>query len=291
MEYQYDFSYAGVSVRWKSSFYLKPDARYLAFQKEITGQVDVQYEILCGSPERNPQDGRLLFRTELYEIREDAHYRYRIFPYESAGEQTYIVLERELESKSYYRLYIPQEKAGEFVYAKNWSLYLAYEEMFMYEGRILLHASYVETKEGAVLFCGPSGIGKSTQAELWVQSGLGRLINGDRAVVYEDEGRIFASGSPYAGSSRLYLPYYSQVRAVVILNQGEQNQVHRLTGRKSVLPLLEESAFGFMDETMQKNQAKIVLDLAEKTPVYMYTCTDRPDAVDTLYRKFQCDRI
>lgn len=289
--YQYDFNCAGLMIRWKCFFSLELDSRYRAFQKENTGYPDVQYEILSGHPKRNPKNERRLFETELYQITEDETYRYRIFPYDSHGEKTSVTLVRKKDCAEKYRLYIPKGKEHEFIRAKNWSFYLAFEEMFMSKGRILLHASYVETEKGALLFSGPSGIGKSTQADLWEQCGSGKIINGDRTVLYEREEQIYASGSPYAGSSHIFLPYRSQVRAIIILKQGKENKAVRLKGRACVLPLLEESVFGFQDKKMRYNQAKLILKIAEEIPIYVYTCTRNPHAVKELQRHLFYDRV
>ena len=51
-------------------------------------------------------------------------------------------------------------------------------------GQLVLHSSYVLTQSGAaVLFSGPSGIGKSTQAALWQQYAGADVINGDRTLL------------------------------------------------------------------------------------------------------------
>ena len=168
---------------------------------------------------------------------------------------------------------------------------MAFEEMFYTRGRILLHAAYVETEEGAVLFSGPSGIGKSTQAQLWEQYGGGVTINGDRTVLYEKEGRIFAAGSPYAGSSGVYRNYQSSVRAIVILSQGERNQIQKLKESRCLLPLMRESTFAYMDEKMKKKQAELLFSAAEKIPVYTFQCRKDASAVEDLRRRFRQDGV
>ena len=50
-----------------------------------------------------------------------------------------------------------------------------------------------------ILFSGPSGIGKSTQAALWQRYAGAEIVNGDRALVRPDTGTV--SGVFYAGTS------------------------------------------------------------------------------------------
>lgn len=54
-------------------------------------------------------------------------------------------------------------------------------------GMLVLHSAYIVTRQGeGILFSGPSGIGKSTQAALWQHYGAAQTVNGDRALVRKD---------------------------------------------------------------------------------------------------------
>lgn len=67
-------------------------------------------------------------------------------------------------------------------------------------GMLVLHSAYIVTRQGeGILFSGPSGIGKSTQAALWQRYGAAQTVNGDRALVRPDTGTV--SGVMYAGTS------------------------------------------------------------------------------------------
>ena len=67
-------------------------------------------------------------------------------------------------------------------------------------GMLVLHSAYIVTRRGeGILFSGPSGIGKSTQAALWQRYGAAQTVNGDRALVRPDTGTV--SGVMYAGTS------------------------------------------------------------------------------------------
>lgn len=291
MKYQYDFSVAGISFRWITGMPLELEERYRAFLLEEPRTPEILYEVLTGRPSRDRRGERELYAGEFCRITEDGQYRYRTFPYSKVHKEREVTLVRRRECADQYRLYLPKEVQEDFKRAKNWSFYIAFEEMFYTRGRILLHAAYVETEEGAVLFSGPSGIGKSTQAQLWEQYGGGVTMNGDRAVLYEKEGRIFAAGSPYAGSSGVYRNYQSSVRAIVILSQGERNQIQKLKESRCLLPLMRESTFAYMDEKMKKKQAELLFSAAEKIPVYTFQCRKDASAVEDLRRRFRQDGV
>ena len=66
---------------------------------------------------------------------------------------------------------------------------------------IQVHSSLIEYKNSGIMFLGPSGIGKTTQAELWHQYLDALIINGD-CVFVEDMGDEFIGwGTPWHGSS------------------------------------------------------------------------------------------
>ena len=75
-------------------------------------------------------------------------------------------------------------------------------------GMLVLHSSYIVTRqEQGILFSGPSGIGKSTQAALWQRYAGAEIVNGDRAWCGPIRGPSAAcsmQGPPAsAGTSRL----------------------------------------------------------------------------------------
>lgn len=107
--------------------------------------------------------------------------------------------------------------------------YMAFEEVLLKRGRMILHSSCISTPYGGVLFSGHSGIGKSTQAELWKTLEDSKIINGDRAIVYQEKGTWMASGSPYAGSSRYYVNEQVPIKAIVMLDQAETCTIRRLS--------------------------------------------------------------
>lgn len=310
MEYQYDFMIAGIPIRWKTQFPLELDERYRNFLYEscaadhtaekkekhlrlktdrYLGETSVAKdrpvftcEISSSKPKREKEQERVLYEGEWYRITENAGTVYRTFPYSLSDPDCVVTLERRQECPDMSRLYLPQGKEEDFISAKVWAFYMALEEVFYTRGRILLHASCIETDGGAVLFTGPSGIGKSTQADMWSKYRNAVIINGDRTVLYEENGHFFASGSPYAGSSKIYRNIQSEIRAVVICGQGEENKIRRCSGREILLPLMKESTFPYMDGEMRRQQAELLFCIAEHVPVYTARFRKDESAVEML---------
>lgn len=79
--------------------------------------------------------------------------------------------------------------------------HIGFEELLIGRDRLTLHASLVDSPYGGLLFSGVSGVGKSTQGDLWERFADASLINGDRPILRKTSDGWMASGSPYAGSS------------------------------------------------------------------------------------------
>lgn len=85
--------------------------------------------------------------------------------------------------------------------------------------RIIMHASVVEHQNQAILFSGPSGIGKSTQANLWKKHMNADILNGDRATIDISKDIINVYGSPYAGSSKIYRNESAHIKAIIFVHK------------------------------------------------------------------------
>lgn len=81
----------------------------------------------------------------------------------------------------------------------------------------VLHSAFVRWREKGILFSGPSGTGKSTQADLWERFEEAEILNGDRTVVRKVDGHWRAFGFPFSGSSDIYRNDSAPIAAVVVL--------------------------------------------------------------------------
>lgn len=97
-----------------------------------------------------------------------------------------------------------------------------------------LHASVIRQNSRGIVFLGPSGIGKTTQAERWVQYGSAEVINGDVCFVQRTPEEYLAWGTPWHGSSPYCMNTSVPVKALVVLKQAPYNALRELTGFEKV---------------------------------------------------------
>ena len=99
---------------------------------------------------------------------------------------------------------------------------------------IQLHCATIEDQGRGILFMGPSGIGKTTQAERWAEFRGASIINGDVGFVQRTEREYIAWGTPWHGSSPYCLNASVPVKALVVLKQAPENRLRELTGFEKV---------------------------------------------------------
>lgn len=99
---------------------------------------------------------------------------------------------------------------------------------------IQLHCATIDDDGRGILFLGPSGIGKTTQAERWAQYRGSAIINGDIGFVQRTPAGYTAWGTPWHGSSPYCLNASVPVKALVVLKQAPQNALRELTGFEKV---------------------------------------------------------
>lgn len=146
-------------------------------------------------------------------------------------------------------------------------------------GGFLLHASWIRVGEKAVLFTGPSGVGKSTQAALWVEHRGAELINGDRAAVFPTEAGAQVRGIPYCGSSGVAENETMPLAAVVCLSQSPITTITALKGARAFQRLWQECCINIWNREDMEDCARWVSDVVSRIPIFHLACTPDLSAV------------
>lgn len=146
------------------------------------------------------------------------------------------------------------------------------EKLFEYD-TLLFHGSVIAVDGEAYLFTAKSGTGKSTHTSLW------REMLGERAVMVNDDkpflkvlsDNILVCGSPWNGKHGLGNNIDVPLKAICILERGEDNHISRISANEAVLMLLQQSnrpqqpglMFKYMD---------LVESIANKVAFYRMKC-------------------
>lgn len=150
------------------------------------------------------------------------------------------------------------------------------------KGALVFHSSYIDWDGEAILFAGPSGTGKSTQADLWKEYANADIINGDRALLRKKDDIWHAYGYPCCGSSDICKNRTLPLKAIVILEKGEKNEVHELTMGQKYRALFTGSEMYLWYEKEMELVNKLVEEIIKDVRVLKLVCRPDEDAVEVL---------
>lgn len=154
---------------------------------------------------------------------------------------------------------------------------------FSYFGTLLFHASCVDYNGKGILFTGASGIGKTTQAELWQRFKGAEIINGDKAFVRCTDEGIFAYGLPWKGSSEYCLNRKTQLKGIVVLSQSDENRITKLTSAEIMQLCMPNAFLPHWDKNCLNHALDSFEKLMNNIPVWLLSCRPDEDAVKLTY--------
>ena len=147
---------------------------------------------------------------------------------------------------------------------------------------VFMHASHIAINGSSVLFTAPCGTGKSTQAELWRLHRNAEVINGDKAGIYFKDEKVFAGGLPFCGTSKICKNRNLPLKAIVLLSQGKENRVKRLTGFEALQGVINNIYIDLLAPGEKQMCIDFVIELLEKVNVFSLQCTPDERAVEEL---------
>ena len=144
---------------------------------------------------------------------------------------------------------------------------------------LLMHASAVCFNDKSIVFTAASGVGKTTQAELWQKYRNATVINGDKVFLTRESDKILAWGSPWNGSSSYAENIGAEAAAIMILEQAEENSIRKLSGMEVLKKLLPHVFFPNWDAQCERSVFDFLNEILAQTDVYLLSCRPDEDAV------------
>lgn len=199
------------------------------------------------------------------------------------GEPPYCCMEWKTASSNAVTCYCLRGQEYQIAYTKNLLELLGLELFLLHFRTMILHSSLVDWQGNGILFCAPSGTGKSTQAALWEQYMGSQTLNGDRAGICCDKGIWKAWGLPFAGTSGIYCNRSVPIRAVILLRQGTHNMLTPVRPMDAFKRLLPECSARRWDPGFMEPLINLLSRLLCDVPVYQLECLPDREAVELLY--------
>ena len=255
---------------------------YSLFLKE-TAEPKIRY-IFDYVPSLPEPRGKRVFESSYFTAYSDGNKTYRYIGFFRDGkalDPEYALAEFSKDEPGLVRISIPKDRDVPMKAALIYRT-LCLEQTLTLEGGLMFHSAFIEKDGRAILFTAPSGVGKSTQAELWRKYRNANVINGDCSVIRISEGKARAYSLPFSGTSGICKNGDFPLRAVVYLTQAPENKITRLSGIKAFRALYEGAKLSAWDKENGTVSADTVSALAAEVPVFRLDCLPDESAVIAL---------
>ncbi len=160
---------------------------------------------------------------------------------------------------------------------------LSLEKTLLPFGGLMLHCALIEHEGQGIAFSAPSQTGKSTQAGLWEKHRGATILNGDRAILRNLDGKIYAYGSPYAGSSDLFIQRRVPLRAIIMLEQAKQNTIRPIPQDEGLGLFIAQTALPVWEPALFEMGMETLEAIITGVPMYMLSCLPDEGAVDCVW--------
>lgn len=226
------------------------------------------------------KDGKYLYKDVDYKVDENFNRYY----FDSLNDnQLYAITCVDIKMRQVVVEYLEEKEK----FFKEWNqifFHMGWEKLLALEDVIPFHAACIRTTYGGILFSGRSGIGKSTQADLWCKYEGSSLINGDRPLIGKnpDRGGYLAYGSPYAGSSKCYKNESCKIHSIVFLQQSPVCSIRKLKPSEAFQKIYSQTTLYTWDREYMEHACSVIEKLLETITVYELSCTPDEEAVKLL---------
>ena len=159
----------------------------------------------------------------------------------------------------------------------------AYQFVAANAGALLMHAAAVIHNGEAILFCGASGEGKSTQAAAWIKYYNAEPINYDHPCIIWKNNIPIAYGTPWGGKEGYCMPVGAPVKAIVFVHKSVESNVYQLQKGEAFGRLILINALPHIRQDMDEKLMKTVERLVQSVPVYYQECTLEKETPEALH--------
>jgi hypothetical protein len=162
-------------------------------------------------------------------------------------------------------------------------------EMFSYN-TILFHGSVVAVDGQAYLFTAKSGTGKSTHTRLWreVFGNRAIMVNDDKPFLRVTDHGVLACGSPWNGKHRLGTDIKVPLKAICILERGQENSIVKIEPQDGLHMLLQQSNRP-NDAKMLGTYLEMIDTIAKCVPLFRMRCNMDPKAAVMAHQMMSCE--
>ena len=173
---------------------------------------------------------------------------------------------------------MPAPNEGPYIYT-----YICRKVLREYEG-FFFHSSCLALDGEGYVFTALSGTGKSTHTRNWCKYFGDRvtMINDDKPIFRKIDGKFFVCGTPWMGKSNIGCNMIAPIKAVYVLQRGEENSAELVSPGAVLKQLMEATLLPRTKEDMQK-QLSLFNDMFTRVPIILLSCNKDVDSARVAY--------
>ena len=170
--------------------------------------------------------------------------------------------------------------------APEWFVRIAIECILIRRGYVSLHSAAVEVDGEAFAFTGPSGMGKSTRAQAWIDGMDAKLINGDRPLINVRQLDLY--GVPWDGKEQCFRNVQYPLKAICEVRRFETSvYVREMSFSQRRKVLMQQCFIPMWDTETAAIQIANISKLAAKANILRVFCGPTTEDALALYNAIQ----
>ncbi len=159
------------------------------------------------------------------------------------------------------------------LFGVNMAMMVAFTFAASKRSTVVLHASAVVCDGYGYAFTAKSGTGKSTHAQLWIDTIAGcSLLNDDNPIVRLIDDKVYLYGSPWSGKTPCYKNERVPLGAIAGVIRAEENRVTAANMLDATVMLLNGTAMLPFHETVHNSIVTTILSIIRLTPIFNLYC-------------------
>jgi len=157
---------------------------------------------------------------------------------------------------------------------------------------LCVHSCVIDYNGNGILFSAVSETGKSTHAHLWQEVFPGtEIVNGDNGFCRVLDSRLIVFGAPWCGDSNEYMNKSIPIKAIVFLEQAQENRIEKLGALDAFIRLSARCFMPFWDKELVNKAMDTVEYMTQNVSCYLLRCLPDHDAVKVVAHEIFGDRL
>lgn len=176
-------------------------------------------------------------------------------------------------------------------YLETLALYRKIADQMLFFDTLLYHGSAIAVDGQCYLFTATSGTGKSTHTRLWRETFGERavMVNDDKPLLSITDDGVLACGTPWNGKHQLGNNVMLPLKAICILQRGQDNHIRPITAAEA-LPMLLQQSYRPSGVPAMGKYMELVDKLAKGVSFYLLQCNMDPQAAQVSYEAMAAGR-